>query len=333
MEAEQFYDNKTISILLVAASLVLMINGIYNLMQFSIQVGGGEEVLALLQSNPTNVTVSALQQSTTSQLQSLYQAILESYLSTGIGFVMFVMAFILLTHNPNKYGSYVKRYFPLHVMLAIIYIILILIIHFTFSSTFYSVDLYTTYVAIALCLILDVYLQYRPQKGTSNRKFGRSISIDPSTPYANIVALKEQLFDDLSGEVGIVDKHFNSTAMSNLYRLIPADRSNIKSLRILTSQGMLDSKFGSNYFDLKDEFKNTGVELEVKVMKDEDATVQHERFIFDDKGAYTIPPLNIINKKSEHVNRMNMRDARKRFDYLYQNSIKFENYLEKQARN
>jgi|GEM_PF-829782 hypothetical protein len=333
METERYYNNKTASILLAAAALVLMANGIYNLMQFSIRVGGGEEVLALLQSNPANVTVSALQQSTTSQLQSLYQAVLESYLSTGIGLAMFVMAFILLMHGPNRYESYLKRYLPLHITLILIYIILLLIIHFTFSSTFYSTDLYLTYFAIALCLILDTYLQFSLQKTTSGRKFGRSISIDPSTPYANIVALKEQLFDDLSGEICIVDKHFNSNAMSNLYRLIPSDRSNIKSLRILTSQGMLDSKFGSNYLDLKEEFKNTGVELEVKIMKDEDATVQHERFLFDDKGAYTIPPLNIINKKSEHINRMSMRDAKKRFDYLYQNSVKFENYSEKQARN
>jgi len=132
--------------------------------------------------------------------------------------------------------------------------------------------------------------------------------------------------------VGVVDKHFNSAAMSNLYRLIPRDRANIKSLKILTSAEMLDSKFGSNYLDFKEELKNSNIEIEVKIMKEEDAVTQHERFIFDQQGAYKIPPLNIINKKSEHITRMNTRDARKRFDYLYQNSLKFENYMEKQAR-
>lgn len=333
MEASQIYDNKTISIILVAASIVLMANGLYNAMQFGIQIGAGEEVFALLQSNSANATVSSLQQSTvTSQLNSLYQTTLESYFAAGIGFVMFAMAFILLFHSANRYESYMRKYVPLHLTLTVIYVMLILTIHFTFYTVAYSADLWVTYIAIAMCMIFDIYMQYNIRKSDAGRKFGRSINIDPSTPYANVMNLKGQLFDDLAGDISIVDKHFNSSAMSNLYRLIPSDRSSIRSIRILTSGSMLDSKFGSNYFDFKEELKNSNVELEVKIMNEDDAIAQHERFILDQQGAYKIPPLNIINKKSEHITRMNVRDAQKRFDYLYQNAIKFENYMEKQAR-
>ena len=159
----------------------------------------------------------------------------------------------------------------------------------------------------------------------------RGISIDPSTPYSNLVKLKEELFDSLKGEVGIVDKHFNSAAMSNLHRLMPTG-NNIKSLTVITSNEMLDSGFGGNYQDLKNELKNGGMEVEVRIMKGEDSSVQHERFIFDDSVAYKIPPLSIIHKKSEHVVKMSVHDAKKRFEYLYQNSVKFENYSVNQGR-
>lgn len=326
MEAEQLYENKTIAILLVAASIVLLANGIYDTAQFSVQYGIGFG--ALTQSDVYNISVIPQLQGTALQVNSFSQAIWESFIVSGIGLVMFAMALLLLSHGPNRYESFLRKYVPLHLTLSFVYLLLLFIIHFTPVT-----DLYVSYVALALCIVFDVYLEYNTRRILSGRKFGRSISINPSTPYANLVALKDQLFDDLKGDIGIVDKHFNSVAMSNLYRLIPVDKAEIKTLRILTSEGMLDSRFGSNYSDLKEELRNAGIDVEVKIMKPEDAMAQHERFLFDDLGAYHIPPLNIINRKSEHIIRMNMKDAKRRFDYLYQNAIKFENYSEKQARS
>jgi hypothetical protein len=216
-----------------------------------------------------------------------------------------------------------------HIMLAVIYVLLLFIVHSTFPFSFYSTQMYVTYIALVLCIALDGYLEY----GMSKNKHEAGISINPTTPYSNIVRLKEELFDGLVGQVGIIDKHFNSAAISNLYRLIPAGDSGIKEVRILTSAEMLDSGFNDNYRDLKNELKNREIGIELKIMKEEDAPVQHERFIVDDMKAYKIPPLNIIHKKSEHIVEMDHREAEKRFDYLYQRGIKLENYMEKRSRN
>lgn len=324
MESARRYEDRTVSILLITASLILMANGILNMYRFSIEFGMGAG--AILESNAHNVTVISALVPVVNQISAIYQTIFEAALASGIGFVMFVMALLLFVRGPNKYESYMKRYVPLHLMLTAIYAVLIVIMSVSFSSVFDSFALYMSYLALTICVVLDLYLEYSMRRPVDTKRTGRDISIDPSTPYSNLIKLKEELFDNLSGEIGIVDKHFNSAAMSNLHRLMPTDGTKIKALKILTSEDMLDSKFGSNYQDLKNELRNGAIEIEIKVMNKDDSSQQHERFIFGNSAAYKIPPLNIINKKSEHIVKIGVRDAKKRFEYLYQRSIKFENY-------
>ena len=296
MDPERHYDNRTASILLVTASLILMANGILNMYRFSMQFGIAAGAMA--QSYAYNTSVATVLQPVVSLASTIYQTIMESALAAGIAFVMFVMAFMLFLKGPTNYESHLKKYVPVHVMLTAIYLILIMMMSFAFSSAFDSVALYLSYLAVAICIVIDIYLGYGARTPSGSRGFGKGININPLTPYSNLVKLKEVLFDNLSGEVGIVDKHFNSAAMANLHRLITAENGRITSIRILTSEDMLDSKFGGNYQDLKSELGNVGIEVEIRIMSKEDALAQHERFIFDKNLSYKIPPLSIINKKS-----------------------------------
>ncbi len=45
------------------------------------------------------------------------------------------------------------------------------------------------------------------------------------------------------------------------------------------------------------------------MLEPEEAARQHERLIMDSDLAYKIPPLNIINKKNEHIVGINGREA------------------------
>jgi len=330
MDQVQLYDSKTISILLVSASLIILANGVYTVQVFSIQYGLGAG--ALLQSNAYNTTVISELQFVAQNINTLYQTILESYLLAGIGLIMLVVALVMMTHGANKYESYIRRYMPMHAALALVYIFVLVIVHATYSFTPFSTNLYATYVALGLCLIFDVYLEFKMRALAAGRKGLRGININPSTPYANLMRLKEELFNGLSGDIRVVDKHFNSAAMTNLHRLLPDELSGIRSLSVITSAEMLNSGFGEDYRDMKQELKNRGIELEIRIMRSEEAASQHERFILDDKSAYKIPPLNIINRKSEHVVRMSLGDARRRFEYLMNNSAKLENYLMEQSK-
>ncbi len=331
MDQGQIYDSRSISILLVSASLVLLANGIYTVMFFSIQYGLG--VGAALQSSAYNISTIPALQFVAGNINVLYQTMLESYLLAGIGIVMFAVALVMLIHGSGRYESYVRKYVPIHAVLAFVYIVMLLIIHSTYSATPFGINLYAAYAALAVCILLDVYLEYKMRALSLGRLGLRSIRINPATPYANLVKLKEELFDKLSGDIYIVDKHFNSAAIANLHRMLPNDMSKIRSLRVVTSADMLNSGFAEDYRDLKQELKNNGVELEVRIMSDAEAAMQHERFILDGKIAYKIPPFNIINKKSEHIVKMSMGDAKRRFEYLANNSAKIENYLLGRSKN
>ena len=96
---------------------------------------------------------------------------------------------------------------------------------------------------------------------------------------------------------------------------------------------MMDMDLAKNVFDLSNEMKSKNVNLQFRVMSDSDSAIQHERFMMDDNYAYKIPPFNIINKKSEHINRINLSEVRGRFRQLYSNSMTIENYRAKMAKS
>ncbi|MCL4372376.1 hypothetical protein M1373_03605 [Candidatus Marsarchaeota archaeon] len=163
----------------------------------------------------------------------------------------------------------------------------------------------------------------------SSRRHGsyslRPISINPETPYSNMLVLSSRFFSKLSGDISILDMHFDDKAMENLLMLMEGHVQEHSLLRILTGTSRLGSHFHRNYFDFKEELSNKGISLELRVMPGNDAQQQHERLIIDSKNAYKIPPMNIINRKSEHIVSINRSEAVSRFEDIWQRSTKYEN--------
>ncbi len=318
MEPEKVYDNKTLSILLITFSIILLGSGVLSVQFFSTQYGLG--AAAILTSSATNSSIISLLQYTASQNEVFYQAILESYIITCIGFVLFVISFVLWLHRQSGYENFLKIYIPLHLILVFIYLLLLFITYSAFDFSLYSLTLDITYLSIVFSIVLDSYIGYKIY-GTVVKKRFSGIKISPNTPYTNMINLKEKMFSVFTGNIGIVDKHFNSQALLNFYRLISSNK-NIKKITIISSSEMLDASFNKEYRDLRTELNQEGIELEIKLMNQNDAMQQHERFIFDDSFAYKIPPFNIINKKSEHILKMSRKDAVARFEELLLKSVK-----------
>ena len=157
----------------------------------------------------------------------------------------------------------------------------------------------------------------------------RPININPDTPYSNMLVLSRKFFAKLSGDMSILDMHFDNKAVENLLLLLNGNEQGHGLIRVLTSANRLGSHFERSYFDFKEELSNKGVSLELRVMSDTDAQQQHERLIIDSQSAYKIPPINIINKKSEHIVSINRSEALSRFEGIWQRSTKYENYNKK----
>jgi len=258
--------------------------------------------------------------------------VLESYLALILALLLSLLAVVIYTLRTNRYDDGNRRYLSMHTTVTVVYIILFAIIYSSFIHSTLSIMIYLGFFGMLICLITDIYLEYSMRIASTKKVGARNITINPDTPYTNIQNLRSKLFSNLKGNIRIVDKHFNSDAIGNLHRLIGGDLEGVDSINVITSGSMIDSRFGDDYRDLMKELGNHNVAFEVKVMSDEDAAAQHERFVFDDVNAFKIPPLNIIHKKSEHITKINLQEARRRFERLSQSATKIDNFLLRQGK-
>ncbi|MDE1869694.1 MAG: hypothetical protein KGH71_01760 [Candidatus Micrarchaeota archaeon] len=331
MEEQSKRDSyREMLLLLILGSVLLIFAAVYFIQIFSVEYGVGAG--AALQSSASNVIVNQSLQVFSSQLSVLNQYVLESYLALILGLLLALISVVLYIHRSNRYDETNRKYMTIHTTVTVVYIILFFIIFSGFIHSTLSIMVYLGYFGMFVCIITDIYFEYNARIASSRKVGVRAISINPDTPYTNLQVLKGQLFSKLKGNVRIVDKHFNSNAIANMHRLFAGELESIDSITVITSEEMLDSSFGDDYRDITKEFGNEHVAITILVMPREEAGKQHERFVFDDIGAFKIPPLNIINKKSEHVTKINLEEARRRFEYLSQRSTKIENFLLRQGK-
>jgi hypothetical protein len=315
-------------------SLILIAGAIYILKELAVLYGIG--VGAAVQSIGTNMPLVSLVASAATQLTALHQGILESYVLFLIALGLSAASFILFLRRYEKNNSAITTYSLFHSAFIVVYIIILYLILSSFYANLGSYYMYVIFAGLVICIASDLYFQYSIRQPTDSPKGPRvkhTLSMDPTKPFSNIITLQEQLFPNMSGHLRIVDKHFNSVALANFHRLSEKSITNFTKITILTSKEMMDSSFGNDMIDFRNEVTEAGVGLEVKLMDDKDTVEQHERLILDDKIAYKIPPFNIINKRSEHITRINYDEANRRFNQLHGRAIKMENYAVKRARD
>ena len=329
-------ESTKIIILLNLGSLLLIFGALYLVKELALFYGAGLGFVAAIQSlHAGNATLTSLVASTQLELAGLHKDLLEAYVMTIVALGLSAAAFLMLIKRKERNGIAISRYVLVHGTLVVIYLLLIYLIMSDFSADIKgNYYVYLPYMGLVICAFADTYLEYdnRVHSKPIGSRTRRAMMIDPSKPFSNMLNLQENLFQGMGGELKIIDKHFNSTALANLHRLTGKDIANFSKITILSSREMLDSSFKNDVSDFKSELGKEGVGLEVKLMDEADTVDQHERIMMDGKTAYKIPPFNIINKRSEHIARINFSEANRRFDYLYGRAIKIENHLEKSGR-
>lgn len=207
---------------------------------------------------------------------------------------------------------------------SLIFLLLSIVLQLEFVISTGISLLWLLYIGSLLPLGASVYGIIFTHKQKRNRGAG-IISIDPDKPYTNMLTISNRLMKKLNGDIRILDMHFDERSINNLIRLINSSKKQYKSLLIVTGNERLDEKFKRLFNDFKNELKNDKIYFELRVMADNDFNTQHERLILDDFNAYKIPPLNIINKKSEHIVKIKYKSAIGRFDKIWGRATKFEN--------
>ncbi len=318
-------------LVLNASSVVLLMGSLFMIQIFAVLYGVANGASG--QSTYSGVQVATQIQYLVSQTAYLHEGILESYVLTVIAIILLETSFLLFLRRTDRTTSGARKYVAMHTAFTFVYALIFGIIYLNSSQYLGEPYVWSIYIGIPVSLIAGVYLNYVmrvPVEHAGTLK--RSIKVDPTKPFSNIMELQDKVFNNLHGHLRVVDKHFNSAALSNFHRIIIDNIKQFNNIDVITSTEMSDSSFGRNLADFKRELELNGVKFELRFMDDEDKIDQHERIMLDDSIAYKIPPFNIINKRSEHIILINHAEAQKRFDQLYSRAINFENYSVKKAR-
>ncbi len=306
-------------------ALMLVFGSAYLINTLSTLYGVG--LGASIQSNGSGVALTQNAQLLVNELSTIQRSVVESFILLVISLVATGAAFMLLLDRHQKPTRANSKYTFLNGSFSLIYAILFFVASSNLISGS-SIYFYIGYIGFFVCVSCDLYIEYliraKPIARAAKTKY--SMSMDPSKPFANVLSIQDNLFSNMSGNLKIIDKHFNSIALSNFYRLAGKSMGNFKMVLILTSKDMMNSGFEEDIKDLSSELNGSGIDLDVRLMSEKDATEQHERIMMDDKIAYSIPPFNIITKRSEHITKINFKDAIKRFEYMYGRATKLDNY-------
>lgn len=329
MEGVEFIK-RNIAVAYVAlsiGSLMLLFGSVYIIYKLSVLYGLGAG--AALQGAAYNQSVIALLGPLASGVSTLGLGVLESFIAFVIALALGGGAFILLLSRRDVPTRLTSKYTLLNAVLSIIFILLYFLASLSIAPGFQSEYEYMPYIGFFICIVSVGYIEYviRVKQPSRTGARGKStVAINPSRPFSSMVSMQEQVFGNMSGHMKVIDKHFNSTALKNLYRLIGGSLGNFSKITILTSREMMNQSFTQDINDLKSELAGYSIELETRLMDPKDTVEQHERLMMDEKVAYKIPPFNIINTRSEHITKINFREADYRFSQLYSRAMKLDNY-------
>ncbi len=308
-------------------SLMLIFGSVYLVYNLSILYGLG--LGASLQGIAYNQSVISSLSPVVLGISAIGEGILESFIAFVIALALCAAAFILLLSRRDLPSRSTGKYTLLHAVLSVIFILLFYLAALGIVPGFQNEYIYVPYLGFFLCIGSVGYIEYIMRVKQPRRTGARgktTLVIDPARPFSNMVSIQEQIFANMSGHIRVIDKHFNSTALQNFYRLIGNDLGGFTKITILTSREMMGAGFAQDIADLKDELSGYAIELDTRLMDQKDTMEQHERLMMDDRVAYKVPPFNIINKRSEHITKINFGEADRRFAQLYSRAIKLDNY-------
>ncbi|MGD0729134.1 MAG: hypothetical protein ABR981_03610 [Candidatus Micrarchaeaceae archaeon] len=301
-------------------SFIVILYSIYYMQSLSYAFGvysGISRTISSYNITASSTVLAALSQSTTITL-----ALHLTYVM--IAFALVMAAVSMLWFFSKSYARYTPEVL---IICSIIYAIIAAILEYNFNFS-NSVNSYGSFIGAILIFTSGVYfiVNANANKVTAKRSVSQ-ISINPDTPYSNIKIISNKLMSKLNGDIKILDMHFDAVALDNLMQLLDKNMGNYTQIEVLAKKDRLGDKFTKLYKDFKAELNNKNIQFELRVLSEKDALKQHERVIMDNSTAYKIPPLNIINKKNEHIVAIKYDEASRKFNDLWAEAQKYENML------
>ncbi|MEM0150053.1 MAG: hypothetical protein QXW10_04110 [Candidatus Micrarchaeaceae archaeon] len=302
----------------LSGSLLMLLYAFYYIENLSFSNGFYSALLAVARINSTVVAKEGIT-NLASQAAATAFGLYIAYILLPFALAAFAVSAMLLFSKLPARLSWIALALD-----SAIFALIAAVLELTFGMSYLSAQSFILYIGVALVLLPSIFALHTGRRA-GKPAHAKPIEISPETPFTNMLMLSNRLMSKLSGNIRILDMHFDAKALENLSRLVGGHEGSYKSLMVLAKRDRLGREFSLEYWDFIEELKRKGVAFELRVIPDELTAEQHERLIMDDSAAYKIPPLNIINKKSEHIVSVNYGEALSRFEYFWSKSTKFEN--------
>lgn len=264
---------------------------------------------------PTTGLLNVLSQASTIQL-----GVNISYIMLPFALISFAIGILWIFSK-----SYLKMSALVLIFSSLVFMLLTLFLELSFNFSSILMRFVAPFIGGILSLAAASYALYSMGAKQPTKRAVSQININPDTPFSNMLMISSRLMSKLSGDVRILDMHFDATGLENLARLVAKSSSNYTKISVLTKGDRLGDDFAKIYEDFKAEMRNRKIEFEIRILNNEDASHQHERMMLDQDAAYKIPPLNIINKKSESIVSIKRNEAAARFQKMWMRATKLEN--------
>jgi superfamily II DNA or RNA helicase len=115
----------------------------------------------------------------------------------------------------------------------------------------------------------------------------RAIVISPSTPYSNVVHLREVLRES-EEFLYWADLHFHARALEEIAAAI--DPARVRVIRILSGSANVDDKATRDFKRFVEEMTNKGISAEWRVLEH----FSHDRYIISKNACFNVPPVNSL---------------------------------------
>jgi hypothetical protein len=116
--------------------------------------------------------------------------------------------------------------------------------------------------------------------------------ISPEKPFSNKVAFYSTI-KSCENFLYWIDKYFTQAGLELLIDSL--DVNKVKDLRIITSNDKVDTRFRDLFKDFRDELKNKGVKVELRVITDAKLKAQiHDRWIISKNQCFNIPSADTL---------------------------------------
>lgn len=309
--------NDIVSTVVFIGSILTVLYALYYMQQLSVAIGVGSG--AYVVGSAYNITLSQSIVSVINSLPVLGLALNLNYLMFAFSIMLFGLATLQLFQNRKGTGNLALM------IVSALYLIIAAMLETSFSFSEPYPVFAVACMGAGIILFPSLYVALSLGLPSKTKGMTRSIKLNPLTPYTNMVNLSNELTARLHGNLKILDMHFDSVGLRNLSQLLSGNEPNYSSVSILAKGERFDAKFIKECRDFRDELANKGIAFETRIISSEDSTMQHERLMMDDRHAYKIPPLNIINKKSEHIVKINHDEGSRRFSDMWSRATKFEN--------